>query len=185
MSEVLSSVLDELGRANFESVPQPMSLGGVEFEFSAVFSGYRSSLDLIVVHDGEQSRWLMTQMDALARALDFVGSRRSLTLVWIGRELPTAVRSSLLDVCRVLTISDRRADVGEVRRSLSVLLPLHVPGISESSIDPLEELIGRLSTTSIRRLKGSGLLDAGVHEDEPRLLLRRWLTEPLSEEAPA
>jgi len=113
--------------AGYLPLGQSQAIGGIPFEFAAMLVG-GTSLDLIVVLDlaidAEEER-IRRRVEGLARALDLVGSRRSLTLVLVGPRPPRNLTQTLAEVARVLTVgSPQEGEDTLLRDALSVLLPL-------------------------------------------------------------
>jgi hypothetical protein len=111
----------------YERVEQPRQIGGIPFDFNAMLAG-RNSLDLIAVIDlateSDDDR-IRRRIEALARALDLVRSRRSLTVVLAGPRRGAGLIQAIAGVARVLTVGTPREEA-ELRDALAVLLPLEV-----------------------------------------------------------
>ena len=123
----LRRVIKILEDASYGQVSQPTEVGGIPFEFAAMLAG-NSSLDLVILVDCaveadlEQTR---RRVEGLARALDLVRSRRSLTVVFVGPPPePTLVRA-IATVARVLRVRTP-SDEADVRAGIAVLLPLQI-----------------------------------------------------------
>src|SRR4051812_14749840 len=104
MSAAVQRVVDRLDGAGYAVLDQPVAIGGIPFEFSAMLVG-RHSLDLVIVADtlaDPDHERLRRRLNGLARALDVVGSRRTLTVVLVGPRPPAPVMHALADVARVL-----------------------------------------------------------------------------------
>ena len=99
-------VLSILAGAGYEIVEQPRDIGGIPFEFAAMLARH-DSLDLIVVIDlvidGDDDGRVRRRIEGLARALDLVRSRRSLTIILLGPERGELIQA-LAGVARVLTV---------------------------------------------------------------------------------
>ena len=129
-----------------------MPVASTKFDFDAVLTIDRS-LDLVVLIDTaiwneERTR---RQIQALGRALDLLGSRRTLTAVMIGPEPTQVTLEALTKVCRVLPVGvwdsldgDRR-----LRDWLAVLLPLTLPAADEAGADWRQELHSSLGLTRL------------------------------------
>jgi hypothetical protein len=120
-------VIKVLEDASYGQVRQPTEVGGIPFEFAAMLAG-NGSLDLVILVDCavetdlEQTR---RHVEGLARALDLVRSRRSLTVVFVGPPPdPTLVRT-IATVARVLRVGTP-SDEADVRAGIAVLLPLQI-----------------------------------------------------------
>jgi hypothetical protein len=128
--EPIQRVVALLAGARYEVMEQPRQIGGIPFEFAAMLAGV-GSLDLIVVIDvdAEPDRGrLRARVEGLARALDLVRSRRSLTLVLVGVRPEPELIQALARVGRVLLTTAPPGDEGEAELTdaLAVLLPLQI-----------------------------------------------------------
>jgi hypothetical protein len=120
-------VVAVLQQAGYEPVEQPRPIGGIPFDFDAMLAG-RSSLDLIAVVDlatESDDERIRRRIEALARALDLVRSRRSLTVVLAGPRRGAGLIQAIAGVARVLTVGTPREEA-ELRDALAVLLPLEI-----------------------------------------------------------
>ena len=111
----------------YEAIRQP-EVAGIPFDFAATLAA-RGSLDLVVVADlaieADEGR-LRRGVEALARALDLVRSRRSLTVVLVGPAPSAPLIHALALVGRVLRVRPDEDDGDSLHDALSVLLPLRV-----------------------------------------------------------
>lgn len=174
---VVATLTDE----GYEQVNEQMRVGGIEFQFAAMLAG-RASLDLVVVVDtalGVEEDSLRAQVQGLARALDLVRSRRSLTVVFVGPHPSAALVQTLSGVARVLrTGSPGPEDDAALRRAIAVLLPLEVPSGDEDAAQSWGALRRRIVeglSPEVERLversrSGSASVEAA---------LRDFLAEPL------
>lgn len=125
-----------LEEAEYEVVERPL-IAGIPFEFPAMLVGQRS-LDLIAVIDlaldSDHDR-VRRRVEGVARALDLVGSRRSLTVVLMGARPAHNVIQAIAGVARVLTVgSSSKNDAATLRDALAVLLPLELVTEKEDPI---------------------------------------------------
>ncbi len=122
-------VVAVLESAGYERVDQPSNVGGVPFEFAAMLAG-RTSLDLIAVVDlavDLDDERIRRRIEGLARALDLVRSRRSLTVVLVGPRRGPELVQSIASVSRVLIAgSPGDDDDAGLRDALAVMLPLDI-----------------------------------------------------------
>jgi hypothetical protein len=122
-------VVAVLEGAGYEIVEQPRRIGGIPFEFAAMLAG-RSSLDLIALVDlavDADDERIRRRVEGLARALDLVRSRRSLTVVLVGPRRGAGLIQGIAVVARILTVgSPGEDDEADLRDALAVLLPLEV-----------------------------------------------------------
>jgi hypothetical protein len=129
-SQPVDRVVQRLAASGYAQLEQPVKVGGIEFEFAAILAR-PDSLDLVVVADtiadSDHDR-MRRRVEALARALDVVHSRRTLTIVLVGVRPAPAITKRLARVARVLatgTPTGARADQA-LEDALAVLLPLAV-----------------------------------------------------------
>lgn len=174
---VVATLTDE----GYEQVNEQMRVGGIGFQFAAMLAG-RASLDLVVVVDtalGVEEDSLRAQVQGLARALDLVRSRRSLTVVFVGPHPSAALVQTLSGVARVLrTGSPGPEDDAALRRAIAVLLPLEVPSGDEDAAQSwgalrrriVEGLPPEVERLVERSRSGSASVEAA---------LRDFLAEPL------
>lgn len=124
--------------AGYEIVEQPRPIGGIPFEFAAMLAG-RSSLDLIALVDlaiDTDDDHIRRRVEGLARALDLVRSRRSLTVVLVGPRRGPSLIQAIAGVTRVLTVgSPGEDDKADLRDALAVLLPLEVTADDDDAAD--------------------------------------------------
>lgn len=125
-----------LEEAGYQVVERPL-IAGIPFEFPAMLVGQRS-LDLIAVIDlaldSDHDR-VRRRVEGVARALDLVGSRRSLTVVLMGPRPEHDVMQAIAGVARVLTVSSSsKNDAASLRDALAVLLPLELVTEKEDPI---------------------------------------------------
>lgn len=121
-----------LAGAQYRSIPTPLTVAGMRFDFPAVFIGPPRSPDLIVVVDAamDDEEHIVQRVTGLGRALDVMESKRPMTLVVTGPRLSPASIDVLGRVCRILGAGDA-ADNGALKNALAVLLPLDVPEATE------------------------------------------------------
>jgi hypothetical protein len=124
-----------LGKVGYELIEQP-EVAGIPFRFDATLA-VRDSLDLVVVVDlaakPDEGR-VRRAVEALARALDLVRSRRSLTVVLVGPPPQPDLTRAVALVARILRVPPDRDDSDLLRESLSVLLPLEPGGLGAESV---------------------------------------------------
>lgn len=145
----------------YREANQPFPIGSASFSFDAVMTADRT-LDLIVLADttvGKEER-LRSQIQAFSRALDVIGSRRTLTVVLVGQRLPADTLEALARVCRVLpvgTLTGEHADQ-VLRDWLAALLPLKLPDADEIQGDWRAETVKRIPQATTR--SSAAYLDA-------------------------
>jgi hypothetical protein len=129
-SQPVDRVVQRLAASGYAQLAQPVKVGGIPFEFAAILAR-ADSLDLVVVADtiadADHDR-IRRRVEALARALDVIGSRRTLTVVLVGIRPAPAVTKGLARVARVLAVGTPTGARAEqaLNDALAVLLPLAV-----------------------------------------------------------
>lgn len=113
----------------YRELPRPLKIGNLSFDFSHAFLAPEGGSDLVVIielrSDGDDDAEVRRIL-SLARALDVLESRRSVTAVITIAKPSGPVLQSMSRVCRVLPIGTAQGPEAraEVRDWLSVLLPL-------------------------------------------------------------
>jgi hypothetical protein len=124
-----------LEEADYQIVERPL-IAGIPFDFPAMLAG-RGSLDLVAVIDlalDSDHQRVRRRVEGVARALDLVGSRRSLTVVLVGPRPDPNVIQAMSGVARVLTVAPGTTDAATLRDALAVLLPLELITEKEDAI---------------------------------------------------
>jgi len=141
-------VLAMLESAHYEVLPRPLVVAGSKFDFDAAASGTGTSHDLVVVADVGQNAGRLTRLiSGLNRTLDQAQSRRPVSLVLIGAGQHGHLATELGRHARVLTLDSTEPNEDEIRRAISVLLPLKLPSASALSGNPLEEVASKLGAS--------------------------------------
>src|SRR5665647_719845 len=102
----IERIVNLLVQNGYSAVHSPAVIGGVPFEFSALLVGGSRAFDIVVVIDTvpEEDRRLRQKVEALARALDVLRSRRSLTVVTVGPDPGRPAIAAISRVARVLMV---------------------------------------------------------------------------------
>jgi hypothetical protein len=176
-------VIAVLQNAGYEVIPQPRPIGGIVFDFAAMLSG-SDSLDLIALIDlavEKDDERIRRRVEGLARALDLVRSRRSLTIILVGPGRGPGLIHAIAGVARVLTVGSPGADDdADVRDALAVLLPLDVSTEDDGAPDLWNAARGRTSREhrdEVARVITAARSGQGAVESA----LRDILSEPLDE----
>jgi hypothetical protein len=181
-SQPVQRVVKLLEDAGYEVIEQPRPIGGIPFEFAAMLAGV-GSLDLITVIDvdteSDRGR-LRGRVEGLARALDLVRSRRSLTLVLVGVRPEPELIHILARVGRVLLTTAPPGPEGEVemRDALAVLLPLQIAADPNSAAESWATARASIEATypaEVKDVLAAARVDAAAVEEAIGVLL----TEPL------
>lgn len=123
-------VVQRLAASGYTKLEQPVTVGGIRFEFAAILAR-SDSLDIVVIADTisePDHERIRRRVEAFGRALDVVGSRRTLTVVLVGIRPAPAVTKGLARVARVLATGTPTGERAEqaLDDALAVLLPLAV-----------------------------------------------------------
>jgi len=181
----VDKVLDILCQNGYQPIPEGIRIGNLTFAFSGILVGTEHSFDLVVIVETQSNTDQMAirrQVEALARALDMVESRRSFTLIIVGPDLNHIIVRELSNVCRILSIgtpTDSAVDK-TIRAALAVLLPLDLPLATEDISSPLVMLHDRLSKSNDAEMWP--IVDAALDgTDSVEQALRTWLLDQLEE----
>ena len=147
MTTPIETVLEVLESEGFERLPKPLVVGGAAFDFDAAVKGTGVSHDLVVIAAASPPPYrLVKLLSALARTLDQVQSRLPVSLVFVGASLAEPIAADLERHARVLTVGTDAPTAEQVRRAVSVLLPLNLPSASRRGREPLDEVTAKLGT---------------------------------------
>jgi hypothetical protein len=186
-SRPVRRVINLLEQYGYRALQTDLLVGTLSFRFAGTLVGSRNSHDLVVIVDtitDSSDSHLRRQVQALARALDMVGSRRSLTLVIVGPNPSDATLRELARACRILSVgtpTGASAD-DDIRDTLAVLLPLDIPEGGSGAIDPLMRLQTELTDfpgDELTRFLGAARLSSDAVEQE----LKDWLMWALPEDS--
>jgi hypothetical protein len=140
----VDSITALLKQAGYRLLPTPLEIAGMKFNVTAALVGTGTLPDLIIVADtltdpDERTR---SKLEAIARALDTVKSRRPLTAVLTGPRPNSSVMEAISKICRVLPIGSSKPEEAEaaMKNWLAVLMPLDLPQPVEAIADPISEL---------------------------------------------
>jgi hypothetical protein len=187
-SRPVRRVVELLKDNGYVPVHGDLRVGTISFNFAEVLFGTQNSCDLVVVVDTvfqpSESR-TRRQVESLARALDIVQSRRSLTLIVVGPQLSDNSVRDLSRVCRILAVgtpTGRDAD-RVVRDVLAILLPLDLPVGEFGIADPLTRL--RAELDDFLDVEVEPFIEAAQREIESvEAALKQWLLDGISSEVP-
>jgi hypothetical protein len=149
-AETVYKILTQEG--GYRSLGKTITIGSQAFEFTYVLVAGERANDLVIVieltgasNDAQVTRSVL----AFTRALDVLGSRRSVTAVLTSGQADTDLINSISRVCRVLSIGAPSGPLAEelVRDWLAVLLPLKSPPPVEHLADWKASLEKQLEDT--------------------------------------
>lgn len=125
----IARVVSMLEPAGYVVLEQPQAIAGVPFDFDALLVG-RSTLDLIALLDlaiDADLERIRRRIEAVARALDVVDSRRPLTVILVGPRPTHDLIRAIAEVARVLAVgTPAEGEHASLRDALAVLLPLDI-----------------------------------------------------------
>lgn len=177
-------VVDLLASSGYKRLGSSVPIAGVPFEFNAVLVADDRAFDLVIVADtiAEPDRRLRQKVEALARALDVSGSRRSVTLVTVGPRPPAATLESLSRVARILVVpAGSGGSPNSVADALAILLPLQLPSASEEAPEPFGEVYGWLKRDRSREELEQMMVAAARGPAAVSEALASYLSAPLTE----
>lgn len=145
----LKSEVAELLEANgYSTIPTEVTIGDVQLDVPGLWEGPSDSLDLTIVADSPSSReeelglyWIVQR---LARALDELGSRRTVTLVLIGSANLQQSEVELLELARVLIVDGSLPTA----RMMGPILRFQLPPTAEGHRDGIEVVSDTISKTA-------------------------------------
>jgi hypothetical protein len=140
----VEQVVSHLEKAGFRRLTKPLEIASLRFDFPAVLVSGDSESDLVVVADTVEEDGIRIQkkLEGIARALDVLGSRRSITAVVAGPRPKNEIIDDMARVCRILPIGDT-ADAtleGSLKNWLRVLTPLSIEDLGSQTSDPIAKL---------------------------------------------
>lgn len=129
-AETVHQILTQEG--GYRPLEKPVKIGSQAFNFTYVLVASGRANDLVIVIDltgGSDNAQVTRSVLAFTRALDVLGSRRSVTTVLTSGQADSALLNSISRVCRVLPVGAPSGPSAEglIRDWLAVLLPLKNP----------------------------------------------------------
>lgn len=150
-AETAHKILTQEG--GYRSLGKTIKIGSQSFEFTYVLVASERANDLVIVieltgasDDAKVTRSVL----AFTRALDVLGSKRSVTTVLTSGQADNDLVNSISRVCRVLSVGAPNGPLAEelVRDWLAVLLPLKSPPPVEHLADWKANLKKQLEDTN-------------------------------------
>lgn len=140
----VEQVVSHLENAGFRRLSKTLEIASLPFDFPAVLISGETESDLIVVADTvmEDGLRIQKKLEGIARALDILGSRRSITAIVAGPRPNNEIIEDMARVCRVLPIGDTADETlkGSLENWLRVLTPLSITLLSNQISEPIERL---------------------------------------------
>ena len=150
-----------------------LNVASASFTFDFVMWSSRSGFNLVVGATPRPD--LSRRLLALARALDYIGSKASITLVVGADGLDLRTRADVSRVARVLLVRPE-----SLEDDLRVLLPLHLERKAVASVDPIAILRNAVAGDPL--VADSPLLHGYASEQRVRDTLRALVAEELIEQ---
>lgn len=178
----VEKVAEVLSAANFRRIETPLNIAGIMFDIPAAFVGTDTSSDLILLVDTifDTEIRIQQKVEGIARALDSMGSMRSLTTVVTGPRPLKIVIDAMARVSRVLPLgmpSNVHQD-SDILNWLAVLLPLNLP----DSSDMMEDAVAKFSSTGIADPVIMALIEASSQgSEEVERCLSILISKPLDD----
>jgi hypothetical protein len=130
-----NQVLEALTEAGYRRLQSPLRIGDIALDLDTVWSGPDDRLDLVAVFDQPGTRHetlrLYWQIQRVARALDAIASRRSISAILLGGTADRNLVADLQTLARVLPVDGSLS----VRRQIAPLLDLNLPEATQSTLD--------------------------------------------------
>lgn len=136
----------------YRSLGKPIRIGSQAFGFTHVLVAGERANDLVIVIEltgASEDAQVTRSVLAFTRALDVLGSKRSVTAILTSGQADNELLNSINRVCRVLPIGAPTGPMAErkVRDWLAVLLPLKGPPPVEHLADWKASLENQLADT--------------------------------------
>lgn len=147
-SPLMAAIRKCLHDAQYDDLPTPFRIAGVDFQFTGAMRGRRGrALDLVLLVDTTAGDFgdsdgarVRHRVQAMSRALDVTASRYVLTVILAGAALPSDTES-LAETARVLHVDtlplsdDGVPDLRRLEDRIRVLLPLSIPQLAPDNQD--------------------------------------------------
>lgn len=172
-----AEVASLLQRNGYTEVITPITVGDIALEVDGLWEGPPESLDLSLIADRPDTRestlrlfWLVQR---LVRALDAATSRRTVTVVLVGKRASHTGIGELLELARVLVVDGSLPTA----RMLGPLLRLQLPATAMAQLDGTAQVaaaIGRKRhSAELLRLVHAANAGASVVSDR----YKAWIDE--------
>lgn len=169
----------------YVEIPTDLTIGDIQLEAPGLWESPPESMDLSLIVGRPDSRestlrlyWLVQR---LARALDSVGSRRTVTVIVIGRPSVAAGLNELLELARVLVVDGSLA----TERMIGPLLRLRLPASASIQLNGIhqvaETISGAVLAKELLRLVSAATVGENVVTDRYRGWLEESFVRPRSE----
>jgi hypothetical protein len=151
-------VVKHLEVAGYRRLSGELKIASLCFAFPAVLISEGSDAELVVVADtaSEDPPRIQKKIEGIARALDVIGSRRSITAIVAGPRPKNTVIDEISRVCRILPVGDAADEKLEdsLQNWLRVLTPLSIAEYSSQTSDPITRLELNLSSSQEEKMLG-------------------------------
>lgn len=150
-------IVDELVRRGYRSVPQPLHVADIDFDFAGALTGPNDQESLTLILDGDAQTFgaALRRLRAFAMVLDRSGSNRPINVVVFSKQIDPSALAALQETARVISIDPERP----LSESLSSLWPLALPdpvatsGSAEAAL--LEELGSKPDSMHARLIRAA------------------------------
>lgn len=172
--ETVFEILTKEG--GYQPLGKPTKIGSQAFDFTHVLVAGEKANDLVIVIEltgATQDAQVTRSVLAFTRALDVLGSKRSVTAVLTAGQADNDLVNSISRVCRVLPVGSPTGPLAEemVRDWLAVLLPLRSPPPVEHLADWKANLEKQLADDKPAVVRLLQLAEAGREAVEEALAL--------------
>lgn len=179
-SPIITTIRQRLRDAQYDDLPTPFRIAGVEFQFTGAMRGrHGRALDVVLLVDTTSGDFgdsdggrVRHRVQAMSRALDVTGSRYVLTVVLAGAALPSEMES-LAETARVLHVdtlplgADGTPDLRRLEDSIRVLLPLSIPQASTDEQDgTAQEQLEKALANTVDGVTIDAIMAAAEHGEE-------------------
>lgn len=185
-SPLIRAIQERLRGEGYVDLSTPLSVAGVEFEFTGAMRGtHGRALDLVLLVDtttgefGDRDAARVRQrVEALSRGLDVTGSRYVVTVILAGAGLTGGIEV-LSETCRVLQVESAMLDADgnlagpiaerDLDDRIRVLLPLRLPDLIEPAPDgtgPALDQLARALPAETSRLLLDTLIEASQRGEQ-------------------
>ncbi|WP_417608886.1 hypothetical protein [Parasphingorhabdus sp.] len=172
--ETVFEILTKEG--GYQPLGKPTKIGSQAFDFTHVLVAGEKANDLVIVIEltgATEEAQVTRSVLAFTRALDVLGSKRSVTAVLTAGQADNDLVNSISRVCRVLPVGSPTGPLAEemVRDWLAVLLPLRSPPPVEHLADWKANLEKQLADDKPAVVRLLQLAEAGKEAVEEALAL--------------
>lgn len=150
-------IVQELVTRGYRSVPQPLHIADIDFDFSAALTGPNDQESLTLILEGEGQALVAAQrrLRAFALVLERTGSARPINVVVLSDKPDPKAIAELQTMARVVLIEPGLPLVKSLQSLLPLELPAPVGGRISAEAALLEEMGGSTDPVAARLLKAA------------------------------